>query len=124
MYFKLAVLFTIISALYVQSEPHDGIFINRLKSLRCHENDADGAVVLKRFYSKELPDVSLCGIHSDNNNTIESEWTNTGKFPWVVALLFKNKEIDKDEVVKCGGTIINRRFVLTSASCATNIKYE
>lgn len=93
-----------------------GIFISRLKSLPYNKRNEDEAIVLKQFDSQELPDRSLCGINS--NNTI------TDKFPWVVALLFKNKETGRDEDIRCSGTIINRRFVLTAARCVTSKKYK
>ena len=43
----------------------------------------------------------------------------TNEFPWQVLLKITNRE---DNDYRCGGTVLNKRFVITAAHCTHNVK--
>lgn len=67
-----------------------------------------------------LPGRRICGQqHSDDyfhtvNETVITE------FPWLAALGYKGEDQDEPPVYgDCAGSLINHRYVLTAAYCAT-----
>ncbi|KAF2898050.1 hypothetical protein ILUMI_08125 [Ignelater luminosus] len=81
-------------------------------------------VVFKEHDSKELPDRNLCGIHSSDDRILGGQWTAYDEFPWLVALESKRRSTGGDVDVRCGGSLINKKFVLTAAHCAADKEFE
>ncbi|KAF2885413.1 hypothetical protein ILUMI_20758 [Ignelater luminosus] len=76
------------------------------------------SIILKEIDSIDLPDRTHCGIQGSDNRIVGGEQTLYDEFPWVVAIVHKNKQ-NEETNIKCGDSLINKRFVLTSASCST-----
>ncbi|KAF2885417.1 hypothetical protein ILUMI_20762 [Ignelater luminosus] len=74
--------------------------------------------------SEELPDRSACGIQSDEDRIYGGSITSPDEFPWMVVLEFKNVITGQDEMIRCGGSIISKRFVLAAAHCIINNDFE
>ncbi|KAF2888811.1 hypothetical protein ILUMI_17362, partial [Ignelater luminosus] len=82
------------------------------------KDDKSKQIILKEFDTTYLPDWTVCGIDISDDIILGGERTAYDEFPWVVAIVYKNKQNEKTDI-KCGGSLINNRFVLTSASCST-----
>ncbi|XP_053698574.1 trypsin-1-like [Sabethes cyaneus] len=54
-----------------------------------------------------------CGINSNSSRVIGGQEAEEHKYPWMVALYYKNK-------FTCGGSLINELYVLTAAHCVFN----
>jgi len=55
-----------------------------------------------------------CGSRLEYNNIVGGEDAKLGEFPWMVLLGFQNGD---DITYGCGGSVINRWYVLTAAHC-------
>lgn len=97
---------------------------HRLKPSVISKDTREDAVVFKEYHSDELPDRNLCGIHSSDDRIFGGEWTAYDEFPWLVALESKRKSTGGDVDVRCGGSLINKKFVLTAAHCAVDREFE
>ncbi|KAG8233782.1 hypothetical protein J437_LFUL003854 [Ladona fulva] len=65
-----------------------------------------------------------CGMSYTNKLQSES-WTTPGEYPWLAVLLYESKDMPHPQLQNlCGGTLINDRYVLTSAYCLSIPKYE
>lgn len=62
-----------------------------------------------------IPNKSTCGIQDGSNRIYGGQLTTIEEFPWLALLSY----IDDSEVTsfKCGGSVINSRYVLTAAHC-------
>lgn len=67
----------------------------------------------------KLPDKSICGIQSEDARIIGGQITEIGEFPWMALLRYRNLN-GSDAGFRCGGTLINNRYVLTAAHCLKN----
>lgn len=80
-----------------------------------NENELE---ILKDLDSEDLPDRSVCGFHASDDRIFGGERTGVDEFPWMVALEYK------DAGVRCGGSLINKRFILTAAHCVNGNGFE
>lgn len=60
------------------------------------------------------PSAEQCGIGNDEYKVIGGTYANLGEHPWAALLQYQSKG---KVSFKCGGTLINRRYVLTAAHC-------
>ncbi|KAL0270396.1 UNVERIFIED_CONTAM: hypothetical protein PYX00_007821 [Menopon gallinae] len=58
---------------------------------------------------------SKCGLNDFPNRITEGEEAELGEFPWMALVGFRERRGDLKWI--CGGTLINRRYVLTAAHC-------
>lgn len=63
-----------------------------------------------------LPDKTLCGLQSAENKKEGAYVTEITEFPWLVALKYENEE-NYRRSFRCSGSLINDRYVLTTAAC-------
>lgn len=68
-------------------------------------------------YSSVLPNPHKkeCGVQTAESKIVGGNLTDLDEFPWMALLEYKNV-LDEVEV-KCSGTLINRRYILTAAHC-------
>jgi len=82
------------------------------------------AVILSNFNTKALPDRSVCGLEKEENRVLGGEYTEIGKYQWMAALEYRSKLNGEPAGVKCGGTLINNRYVMTAAHCIINREFQ
>jgi len=56
--------------------------------------------------------LSVCGLQNKDDRIVGGQDAKMNEFPWQVAIVFAGTRSPK-----CGGAIINDRFVLTAAHC-------
>lgn len=112
-----------------ERDPLDDIFgiFNSLptkkKSPEQEKKDLE-AVILQNFNTKALPDRTVCGLEKEDNRIWGGEQTELDEFPWMVALEYKNKMDNTPAGVRCGGSLINNRYILTAAHCLLHREFE
>lgn len=88
------------------------------------KNNPGATVVLQEVNSTNLPGRSECGIHSSDDRIFGGSWTAYDEFPWMAALEYKSKTDGTNQGIRCGGSLINKRFVLTAAHCISHTEFE
>lgn len=68
-----------------------------------------------------LPDVADCGLDNAGQRIIGGEETEKEQFRWTVALEYNQR---KRQGVRCGGSLINTKYVITAAHCVANVTVE
>ncbi|KAF2880109.1 hypothetical protein ILUMI_26066 [Ignelater luminosus] len=64
-----------------------------------------------------LPNRSICGQPSGDDKVVGGNVTGIWDFPWMALLKYRETKDGSDAGFKCGGTLINNRYILTAAHC-------
>lgn len=68
-----------------------------------------------------LPGTNICGQDNLGEKIFGGDRTELDQFPWAVALEYRN---ENPPAVKCGGSLINTRYVITAAHCVKHMLKE
>uniref|UniRef100_A0A2M4AL94 CLIP domain-containing serine protease n=2 Tax=Anopheles triannulatus TaxID=58253 RepID=A0A2M4AL94_9DIPT len=108
--------------------------VDFLNQLRCQGTPTvticcpDNVVTLNRTVtapaSGELPSLKKfeCGLESLTDRIVGGSETSLDEFPWYALLEYESKKGVRE--FKCGGSLINQRYVLTAAHCLANRKLD
>jgi len=75
-----------------------------------------GSTALPIQEMSKLPHKSQCGFQITDERVFGGQLTEIGEFPWIGLLGYTRIETGEIEF-KCGGTLINSRYMLTAAHC-------
>lgn len=64
-----------------------------------------------------LPNRTICGEGTGEDRLLGGNLTEIWDFPWMALLRYKKTNDGSDAGFKCGGTLINNRYILTAAHC-------
>ncbi|KAK4875505.1 hypothetical protein RN001_011927 [Aquatica leii] len=70
-----------------------------------------------------LPNIEDCGLNPLSDRIFGGTVTSLDEFPWVVALEFKNRYSGSTSI-KCGGSLITKRHILTAGHCVYTPHYN
>ncbi|KAK4881491.1 hypothetical protein RN001_004810 [Aquatica leii] len=84
----------------------------------------DQSVVLNNFETKSLPDRTVCGLEKEAKRVFGGTVAELDEFPWMAALEYKSKLSNENAGIRCGGSLINNRYILTAAHCIINKEFE
>ncbi|RZC43210.1 uncharacterized protein BDFB_002243, partial [Asbolus verrucosus] len=62
-----------------------------------------------------------CGLMDTTNRIVYGNKTSLFEYPWMTLLSYRTQ---RGPDFKCGGTIINEKYILTAAHCITNLKFS
>lgn len=71
-----------------------------------------------------LPDRKICGLEKDADRIVGGQQTELGEFPWLAALEYKKISTGESKGIRCGGSLISSKFVLTAGHCIVMKKYK
>ncbi|KAF2887373.1 hypothetical protein ILUMI_18799, partial [Ignelater luminosus] len=66
-----------------------------------------------------LPNRTVCGVEKSQERIHGGTVTSIWEFPWMALLRYNYNGSSSDAGFKCGGTLINSRYVLTAAHCVS-----
>ncbi|KAF2905238.1 hypothetical protein ILUMI_00962 [Ignelater luminosus] len=67
--------------------------------------------------TNQFQDRSVCGLEQHESHTQDEHETDLHESPWTVVLEYQDKIDGQNMGIKCVGVIINKRYILTTASC-------
>lgn len=67
-------------------------------------------------YDNALPNLSVCGINPTTDKIYGGRQTSFDEYPWLAALEYEDKN-DGIRKIKCAGTLITKRHIVTAAHC-------
>lgn len=65
----------------------------------------------------KLQDRSVCGLVQHETHTQDGHATDLHESPWTVAIEYQGKASGENVGIRCVGIIINKRYIVTTASC-------
>ena len=84
--------------------------------------------IIRAFYLQNLgtwkPRPQDCGLKTILTNIIGGETTKLGEFPFMAILGFEQFNVANGVAYSCGGTLINKWYVLTAAHCFNDQKLK
>ncbi|KAJ9596107.1 hypothetical protein L9F63_012691, partial [Diploptera punctata] len=87
-------------------------------AIRQPENDVP--IDASNHPNVRLLPLNICGQYNSDNKVWNGEKTKLFEYPWMVLLAY-NRDGWNRQSYRCGGTIINEKYVLTAAHCVKDL---